>query len=89
MVSSKSLRHILKFDISKELSTLKEDASASFFCFKLLSRILGSYPLLHGGQALSDTRLPPVPVTLKPFLCYVLGVFSFSRTLFQKKCNIN
>ncbi len=31
MVSSKSLRHILKFDISKELSTLKEDASASFF----------------------------------------------------------
>ena len=25
-------------------ATLREDASASFFCFKLLSGILGSYP---------------------------------------------
>ena len=26
---------------------------------------MGSYPLLHGGQALSDTGLPPVPATFQ------------------------
>lgn len=26
---------------------------------------MGSYPLHHGGQALSDTGLPPLPATLK------------------------